>query len=65
MLAKLKNDEEQMQAREKDYAEEDHHYEQDLKLEAEMSKRKITKLTREYEMLSFTFSAAAILFKDI
>lgn len=39
--------------------------EKDLKLEAEMSKRKIQKLTRDYEMLSFAFSASSILFKEI
>lgn len=35
------------------------------KLDAEMSRRRIDKLQREYEMLSFCFSAASILFKEI
>jgi len=38
---------------------------EDQKLDAEMSRRKIMKLTREYEMLKFTFTASSILFKEI
>lgn len=35
------------------------------KLEWEMSRRRVNTLTREYEMLSFTFSGSSILFKEI
>ena len=38
---------------------------EDQKLDIEMSKRRIQKLTREYEMLNFSFSASSILFKEI
>ena len=66
MLAKLKKDDELNQQRQNDYADDMADMEEkDLKLEAEMSKRKIQKLTREYEMLSFAFSASSILFKEI
>jgi hypothetical protein len=35
------------------------------KLDAEMSRRRLQKLTTEYEMLNFCFSASSILFKEI
>lgn len=35
------------------------------KLDAEMSRRRLTKLQTEYEMLNFCFSASSILFKEI
>jgi len=35
------------------------------KLEWEMSRRRVNVLTREYEMLSYTFSGSSILFKEI
>jgi hypothetical protein len=38
---------------------------EDHKLDAEMSRRKILKLKREYEMLNFCFTGANILFKEI
>lgn len=36
-----------------------------MKLDAEMSHRRVTTLTKEYEMLKYCYSAAAILFKEI
>mmetsp|Transcript_12372 Transcript_12372/g.20784 ORF Transcript_12372/g.20784 Transcript_12372/m.20784 type:complete len:171 (-) Transcript_12372:72-584(-) len=38
---------------------------EEQKLDAEMSRRRVQKLTREYEMLNFSFSASQILFKEI
>jgi WASH complex subunit 7 len=38
---------------------------EDQKLDAEMSRRRIKKMQREYEMLNFCFSASSILFKEI
>ena len=38
---------------------------EDQKLDMEMSKRRIQKLKRDYEMLDFAFSASSILFKEI
>jgi hypothetical protein len=35
------------------------------KLDAEMSRRRIERLKREYEMLNFCFTASSILFKEI
>lgn len=35
------------------------------KLDAEMSRRRIKSMRTDYEMLSFCFSASAILFKEI
>ena len=67
MLKKLHKDLENTDEREKDQYEEERDrltYE-DQKLDMEMSKRRIQKLTREYEMLNFAFSAASILFKEI
>jgi hypothetical protein len=38
---------------------------EDQKLDAEMSRRRIKKMQREYEMLNYCFSASSILFKEI
>ena len=68
MLNKLENDYNQADIREKKQTDDTYgnSYERDnMKLDAEMSKRRTTRLTREYEMLNFCFSASSILFKEI
>jgi len=68
MLAKLEGDVEAADIREKKIKEDMTNMNmafEDQKLDAEMSRRKIQKLTREYEMLKFSFSASSILFKEI
>lgn len=37
----------------------------DYKLDAEMSRRRLNRLKTDYEMLNFCYSAASILFKEI
>lgn len=67
-MNKLEKDLTSAEDREKKYAEEVHNMNmayEDQKLDSEMSKRRISKLKREYEMLSFCFSASSILFKEI
>ena len=68
MLNKLEQDYNAADLREKKQVDETYgnSYERDnQKLDAEMSKRRTTRLTREYEMLNFCFSASSILFKEI
>jgi len=68
MLNKLENDYNAADIREKKQSDDNYgnSYERDnQKLDAEMSKRRTTRLTREYEMLNFCFSASSILFKEI
>lgn len=68
MLHKLENDYNAADIREKKQSDDNYgnSYERDnQKLDAEMSKRRTTRLTREYEMLNFCFSASSILFKEI
>ena len=69
MLNKLESEYNAADLREKKQADDTTYgnsYERDnQKLDAEMSKRKTTRLTREYEMLNFCFSASSILFKEI
>lgn len=67
MLNKLKNDLKDIQDRSDLYKNEDNMglEEENDKLEWEMSRRRVNILTREYEMLNFTFSGSSILFKEI
>jgi WASH complex subunit 7 len=69
MIAKLERDKVAAEHREKQISEErDMHMGQDeeyMKLDAEMSKRRIKNSRREYEMLKYCFSASCILFKEI
>ena len=68
MLNKLKSDHKDIEERSELYDHKDdagmlEH--ENNKLEWEMSRRRVNILTREYEMLSFTFSGSSILFKEI
>lgn len=67
MLTKLKNDHKDIQERSDLYKDEQATglEQENDKLEWEMSRRRVNILTREYEMLNFTFSGASILFKEI
>ena len=66
MLTKLKSDHKEIQDRSDQYKDDDGGLEQENdKLEWEMSRRRVNVLTREYEMLSYTFSGSSILFKEI
>lgn len=68
IMNKLDKDLVSAEDREQKYAEEVHNMNmayEDQKLDSEMSKRRISKLKREYEMLSFCYSASSILFKEI
>ena len=59
MLGKLKNDLKNTEQKENFYADEmgDQAYD-DQKLETEMSKKRISKHSKEFEMLKFCFSAS-------
>lgn len=67
MLNKLKSDLKDISDRSDLYKNEDDMglEQENDKLEWEMSRRRVNTLTREYEMLSFTFSGSSILFKEI
>ena len=68
MLKKLQTDLENADAKEKKIADDMNNMNmayEDQKLDAEMSRRRIKKMQREYEMLNFCFSASSILFKEI
>ena len=70
MLNKLKNDLKDIESRKDLYAKETDDIglgleQENDKLEWEMSNRRVNTLTREYEMLNFTFSGSSILFKEI
>jgi len=68
MLLKLKNDLKNIQERSNIYQNNDDDLgleQENDKLEWEMSRRRVNTLTREYEMLNFTYSGSSILFKEI
>ena len=70
MLGKLKNDLKAIEERKNMYKTETDDIglgleQENDKLEWEMSNRRVNTLTREYEMLNFTFSGSSILFKEI
>ena len=69
MLSKLKSDHTDIEQRSEMYKDHDDGTtgleQENNKLEWEMSRRRVNTLTREYEMLNFTFSGSSILFKEI
>jgi len=68
MLLKLKNDLKNIQEHSNIYQNNDDDLgleQENDKLEWEMSRRRVNTLTREYEMLNFTYSGSSILFKEI
>ena len=69
MLFKLDRDQEQAEIRQKQMLDKPDmtmgQNEDYQKLDAEMSRRRINQMRTDYEMLSFCFSASAILFKEI
>lgn len=70
MLTKLKTDLKDIESRKDLYSKETDDIglgleQENDKLEWEMSNRRVNTLTREYEMLNFTFSGSSILFKEI
>lgn len=71
MLQKLEKDQVQAELREKKMAAESKEFfmgqedEDYKKLDAEMSRRRVSRMQREYEMLNYCFSASSILFKEI
>lgn len=68
MIAKLDKDQTGAVQRERELKEQNDFnmgMNDDYKLDAEMSRRRLNRLKTDYEMLSYCYSAAAILFKEI